>query len=588
MSVAPGDSAAAQTLHAKAKVVDARCAGQKLRNFIVHEFRDVLRVRADALHALRDKRVRVNGQTTLDSHVLVAGDVVQIEIDSALAIASRLRGLDVSARYSEPGLAVVLKAPGVKRQDVEWAAAALAALGDGEEAQAVDIERLTPWIAINEVEKSVRSLVVLVDGPARRAALENWLSSGEVEFTLSAVCHGSVDQAAADAAAAAAAGSDNAEDPGAAGRVRITVDRTINSSMAGQLSLVRATVSATPSPGLALRRFMHALDRPVAGWQNHTRPLGNHRDKGTLLAFIGVELPSLAPGGYRVTVTEDVPQKLLAVCERETKFYDRRLDKKRAEVERLRVNGSPSIQSAGNDGENDWDVDMVNGRPVAYIAGTKEFCGHTFRVTQDTLIPRQSTEVLAHATAGLLGAGAPRILDLGTGNGCILLSVLLQRGSACGTGVDISTAALAVARNNCELHGLSHRTALLNGSFETFAADPDIASRGPFDVIACNPPYLSSGKAARMRASIEHEPELALVAGEGGYQAYRAICKSLRDCPDILCPSSYIAFEIGKGMEKGVRAIFAEWTEVQAHRDSYGFLRVLVFQRPQGAPADTA
>ncbi|KAJ2773337.1 hypothetical protein IWQ56_001034 [Coemansia nantahalensis] len=578
MTTALGSDTAAQALHAKARVVDARCAGQKLRNFIVHEFRDVLRIRADALHALRDKRVRVNGEITLDSHVLAIGDVVRIEVDSAHAMASRLHSIDVAVRHAEPGLMVLLKAPGVKRHDVEWAAGALAALADRESAQTVDIEQLSPWIAINEVEKSVRSLIVLVDGAEHRAAMEDQLRSGEMEFTLCAVCHGSVDQIAVDAAAVPG----SAEATGLACRIRVTVDRTISSLGAGQLSLVRAAVSATSSPGLALRRFMEAADRPVAGWQKHTKPLENHRDKGTLLAFVGIEFPSPAAGGQRVAVTEGIPQKLLSVCEREAKFYDRRLTKTRAEVERVRTSDL-AVHASGpsaEDGAHDWDVEMVNGRPAAYITGTKEFCGHAFRVTPDTLIPRQSTEVLARATAGLLGTGAPRILDLGTGSGCVLLAVLLHHGSATGAGVDISAAALEVARSNCERHGLSQRVALLSGSFETFAADPAIASCGPFDVIACNPPYLAPWRAARMRTAIEHEPELALVAGDGGYQAYSAICQSLRTNPAILRPGGCIAFEIGKGMEKGVRAIFAEWTETQALRDAYGFLRVLVFQRP--------
>ncbi|KAJ1731291.1 hypothetical protein LPJ61_002601 [Coemansia biformis] len=609
MTVAAGEGsgAAARPLYTRTKVVDAHGAGQKLRNYIVHEFRDVLRIRADALHALREKRVRVNGEIVLDSHVLAAGDSVQIEIDGTRAIKSRLHSLDVVLRYAEPGLVVLLKAPGVKRQDVEWAAAALVALGDGLCAQATDGDQLEPWIAVNEAEKSVRSLVLLVDSAARHAAMEELLGSGHVEFTLCALCHGGADRVATDAVAlsaahnatAAVASSSSGRFSGG-GRVGVTVDRTVSSLTVGQLSLVRGAVTSTSNPSLALRRFMCALGCPIAGTQNHTKPLPNHRDKGTLLAFVRIEFPSLADDGRRVAVTEDTPQKLLAVCEREARFHSRRLDKTRAEVERLRAAGpetgglgasTPDRQTAQSprpraaEDVPGWEVEMVNGRPAAYITGIKEFCGYVYHVTPDTLIPRASTEVLAWATVDLLrsragATDAPRVLDLGTGSGCVLLSVLLQISSAHGVGVDISTAALAVARDNSERHGLLQRAALLQGSFEAFALDPDVTSNGPFDAIACNPPYVSSWKAARMGATIEHEPALALIAEDGGYQAYRTIHKSLQTTPAILRPGGCIAFEIGKGMERGVRAIFAEWVEVHALRDAYGFLRVLVFRRP--------
>ncbi|KAJ1955087.1 hypothetical protein GGI12_005643, partial [Dipsacomyces acuminosporus] len=239
-------------------------------------------------------------------------------------------------------------------------------------------------------------------------------------------------------------------------------------------------------------------------------------------------------------------------------------------------------------------VDLLDGKPAAYITGLKEFDGHIFKVSKDTLIPRPSTETLVAAAVQCLdnvkdSSRSPRVLDLGTGSGCILCSVLLKSTGAFGVGIDISQPALDIAQANCRLHKLCERTALLQSSFETFTADADVVAAGPYDFIACNPPYISVTKAARMASTIGHEPPLALVAEDGGFQAYRGIYKSLTSNLSVLTSSGCIAFEIGKGMERGVRGIFKDWNEVGSFSDSHGFLRVLVFQRPaaQAAALDT-
>ncbi|KAJ2522138.1 hypothetical protein H4217_000962 [Coemansia sp. RSA 1939] len=149
-----------------------------------------------------------------------------------------------------------------------------------------------------------------------------------------------------------------------------------------------------------------------------------------------------------------------------------------------------------------------------------------------------------------------------------------------GIGIDISDPALEVARRNCELHSMQDRAIFLTGCFGSFALDPLVMAQGPFDFIACNPPYISDRKANRMRATIGHEPQLALIAEDGGYQAYRDICKSLEANLSILRTGGSLGFEIGKDMAGGVRRIFSRWKETGAFEDQHGFLRVIVFQRP--------
>ncbi|KAJ2414868.1 hypothetical protein GGI10_002087 [Coemansia sp. RSA 2530] len=582
------------------RIVSADYAGSKLRNYIVHEFRDVFMIRADAITAMRQKRVLVNGQGVLDSHQLADGDCVRVEVNLAHAIQSRLHSLEVKLKYSEPGLAILLKAPGVVWPDVEWAAPALLMLADPPDNHGARLDdgRVVPWFSVNEVEKGVRSLVIVAATEQCRDEVARNIANGLVRFGIYALCHGNVPQSSID-------GFDgNVDIPETEvfekwclynhlpvdifSHVSVKVDSVVKSPSSGHISAVRALVSRAVSPNLVLRRFMFTLGYPIAGSQNYTRLLPNHKDKGALLAYLSVEMPSLAYAGQQISVAVDVPPKLLAVCEREVRFYDKRMLRAQSEIDELGSNSdSPRLGSDVSLSVSDTsasDVTLAGDKPAAYVTGFKQFCGHKFRVTPDTLIPRPSTETLVEAAARVLAnigtRSISRVLDLGTGSGCVLLSLLLAIPNARGVGVDISEPALVVARSNSQLHGLEDRSAMLYGSFEGFTTDASIVAKGPFDFITCNPPYISAGKAARMQNTVGHEPSLALVAGDGGYQAYRAIHASLAANPNVLTQGGCIGFEIGKGMERGVRRIFEDWKEVGAFKDGQEFLRVIVFQRP--------
>ncbi|KAJ2334284.1 hypothetical protein GGI00_001924 [Coemansia sp. RSA 2681] len=570
------------------RVVSPDYAGTKLRNFIVHEFRDVFMIRADAINAMRQKRVLVNGVGVLDSHQLLSGDCVRVQVNVAQALQSRLHSLDIELKYSEPGLAVLLKAPGVIWSDVEWAAPALLMLADLPNNHGACLEDgyIVPWLAVNKVEKGVRNLIIVVATEELRATVIRNILDGRVSFGIYALCHGNVDQSDIDTLDSSAAICEselfqkwcryNHVPTDIFSNVSGKVESTVKSSSAGHISAVRASVSRTNMPSLVLRRFMFELGYPIAGSQSYARELSNHKDKGVLLAHVSIDMPSLAHDGQQVSVTADVPPKLQAVCEREERFYDKRQHRAQSEIDTL--SDTSALDTSAS------DVTLVGERPAAYITGRKQFCGNTFYVTPDTLIPRPSTETLVAATVEILrGSGTrdtAKIMDLGTGSGCVLLSLLLAIPEARGVGVDISEPALAVARSNCHLHELEARAAMLQSSFEEFTTDARVLTEGPFDFITCNPPYISSTKAARLQSTIGHEPSLALVASDGGYQAYSAIHASLAANSAVLVPGGYIGFEIGKDMERGVRRIFGDWNEAGAFKDAQGFLRVLVFQRP--------
>ena len=182
-------------------------------------------------------------------------------------------------------------------------------------------------------------------------------------------------------------------------------------------------------------------------------------------------------------------------------------------------------------------------RPVAQITGSRSFWGRDFLVTADTLDPRPETETLV---AAALARPAARVLDLGTGTGCILLSLLAEWPGATGLGTDVSAAALDVARRNAAALGLGDRAGFV---LADWAADLS----GPFDLIVSNPPYIAQDEIAGLSPDVrDWEPMLALSPGGDGLAAYRAI---LPQTAALLAPDGRVLVEIGAAQGPAVAAI---------------------------------
>ena len=156
-------------------------------------------------------------------------------------------------------------------------------------------------------------------------------------------------------------------------------------------------------------------------------------------------------------------------------------------------------------------------RPVAQIVGRRSFWRHEFEVTVETLDPRPDTETLVEAA---LEVPFDRILDLGTGTGCILLSLLAERPAAHGTGTDQSNGALAVAARNAARIGVAGRARLVRADWWDGVA-------GIFDLVVSNPPYIAEAEMADLSPEVLHEPRAALTPGGDGLDAYRAICAGI-------------------------------------------------------------
>lgn len=182
-------------------------------------------------------------------------------------------------------------------------------------------------------------------------------------------------------------------------------------------------------------------------------------------------------------------------------------------------------------------------QPLSQIIGRRMFWGRWFAVTPDVLDPRPETEILIDA-----GLGAPfsRVLDLGTGSGAILLSLLADRTGATGLGLDLSPAALKVAQHNAQALGLADRAAFA-------VSDWYGGATGRFDLIVSNPPYLAEAEIEGLSPEVRlHEPRMALTPGGDGLAAYRIILAGARD---HLTPGGRILCEIGPTQGEAVLAL---------------------------------
>ncbi|WP_430448097.1 peptide chain release factor N(5)-glutamine methyltransferase [Rhodophyticola sp.] len=203
--------------------------------------------------------------------------------------------------------------------------------------------------------------------------------------------------------------------------------------------------------------------------------------------------------------------------------------------------------------------------PVSHILGGRWFYGRWFRVTRDVLDPRPETETLVDLA---LSAPFSTVLDLGTGTGCILLSLLAVRPGATGLGTDISPEALAVADRNATGLGLSDK---LDLRLSDWTADVT----GRFDLIVSNPPYISAAEMADLAPDVrDHEPHLALTDGGDGLAAYRAITAG---APHHLARGGRLLVEIGWTQGPAVSALFraAGLEEIAVHSDMDGRPRVV-------------
>lgn len=207
-------------------------------------------------------------------------------------------------------------------------------------------------------------------------------------------------------------------------------------------------------------------------------------------------------------------------------------------------------------------------QPVAQITGCRAFWGRSFAVTRDTLDPRPETETLISLA---LSHPFTRLLDLGTGTGCIGLTLLAERPGALGLLTDLSPRALAVAQDNARLLGVADRAALR-------VSDWFDQVQGGFDLIVSNPPYIAADEMADLSPDVrDWEPQLALTPGGDGLAPYRRIAAQVAG---HLAPGGRLLVEIGPSQGAAVRDLFAAagLARIEVHPDLDGRDRVVTAQ----------
>ena len=214
-------------------------------------------------------------------------------------------------------------------------------------------------------------------------------------------------------------------------------------------------------------------------------------------------------------------------------------------------------------------LDMISKRasrvPLQHLTGIQFFMGMEFEVNENVLVPRPDTEILVEEVMKDGAAGAS-ILDLCTGSGCIILSLLKYVNESSGTGTDISEAALEIAGRNAEKNGI-HAHFMRSDLFE--------AVEGKYDVITSNPPYIRSRDIEGLMPEVrDHDPRLALDGGEDGLGFYRRIVK---DASAYLNPAGRIYLEIGYDQGEQVKEIFMDrgFKDAEIIKDYSGLPRVV-------------
>lgn len=223
----------------------------------------------------------------------------------------------------------------------------------------------------------------------------------------------------------------------------------------------------------------------------------------------------------------------------------------------------------------DLIAERLTGRPTQYITGHQEFWGLDFEVTPDVLIPRPETELIVEIMFDLAPRrdSSLRIVDVGTGSGCIALALASELPAAEIDAVDISRAALCVARRNAARLGLAHRVNFKESDLLTaFLTGGD---GGVFDFVVSNPPYVGANELDQVQREVkDFEPRLAWGGLERGDEVYRRLFpQALR----LLKPGGYVAVEIGYRQREAVVGLLGlEWTGIEVRPDLAGIARVVI------------
>lgn len=320
----------------------------------------------------------------------------------------------------------------------------------------------------------------------------------------------------------------------------------------------------TPLSSVLLRKlFYFHSQHPIIGNSHFTKPLKVNKDKGLCAALLSVSFTHPITKEL-ITVKEEEPAKFGIMCDREARFHQLKLDRESEEIKKAGV----------------LPIDLEErkeGQLLAYILGQKEFFGKRFKITKDCLIPRTSSETLVHAAIAALKEKKEnvKVIDVGTGCGNILISIVDKLSFAQGVGIDISESALAVARENGNT--LLKNPENIEWRIQDMTHIDD--EKDTYDLLVCNPPYLDYDKAGRHKeqiAALNQEPAEALFAKDNGYEWYDVLSKV---APKIVKHDGQVVLECGKDMMAKVLEIWSDWKQDEVYKDVQGWDRCLVLRK---------
>ncbi|OMJ24104.1 Bifunctional methyltransferase [Smittium culicis] len=481
------------------------------------------------------------------------------------------------------------------------------------------------FVVINQMEKASCGLVLIACGDKFISFIDSMLKNEKLIFDYQCICHGDLHKLLKNSDDIHESTDDHFKDISFVTRApekrvdfnswemraglendcfknlsfnKIDVTPSLQS---GKISNVSVSVRKCFAGGLIIRKYLSEIGYPIVGNSKHVKKLTNSSDKGLFLTLRRIRfLDSFSPKLFDLEFNCDIPPKFSITVEREENFYKKKLEKARMEFE------SSLIEKNTTNEDMLSDFNPSHSKPLAYITNHKEFCGYMFYVTNETLIPRISTEILVKASNEVLAslskvhsnnfnllkdknltASTMKVLDLGTGTGCVLQSIVMKNRNffdILGAGIDISTDALQVAKKNAKEFGLETKTFYIKDEFSSFGNNEDLLDLGPFDLVVCNPPYISHDKKKKLNFSTrEYEPDVALYANNNGYEFYEQIHNSIENlCLEktskkFLTENFVLIFEVGKGMVDDVVDLFkgyqvvGKWTDDQKNIRCVGF-----------------
>ncbi|MFI5030896.1 MAG: peptide chain release factor N(5)-glutamine methyltransferase [Reyranellales bacterium] len=228
-------------------------------------------------------------------------------------------------------------------------------------------------------------------------------------------------------------------------------------------------------------------------------------------------------------------------------------------IEQLMARGTDEVPANVVETARALTARRVRREPMAYILGEREFWGLPFKVSRAVLVPRPDSETLIEAVLSLMpDRSRPwRILDLGLGSGCLLLTLLREYPLAQGVGLEASAEALAMAQENAEALGVADRARLIAGDWRQPGwVDTLVQARGgPFDLVVSNPPYIPSAAVPKLMTEVSSfEPRLALDGGADGFDAYHTIVAA---GPRLVTAGGFMAVEVGESQAPEIIGLFA-------------------------------